>query len=319
MNNEYHVVLGAGPLGLDIVRRLVRQGRRTRLITRSSRPDEPGIEVTQLDASNANHLQRACKDASVLYFCAGSHADRTELYVPLVQGVTEGVARAGCRMVYADNMAAYGPVEGPVREGLPHRPTGVTARARAAAVDHVLVAHRLGRIAADVICSTDFFGPGVTDSILGKRVFEPAVKGGVILFPGEPDVAHSYTYIRDFGRAMVAIGGEAGSFGEIWHIPPSTTRTNRAVIEAIVEMAGQNATCQFIPGWAEKLSGFFNRTSREQQETAYLRRKPWIVQAERLRQRFGFEATPIDEAIGATLDWYRARSTARIDRSAARV
>lgn len=239
--------------------------------------------------------------------------------MPLVQGVTEGVARAGCRLVYADNMAAYGPVDGPVKEGTPHRPTGVTGRARAAAVDHVLVAHGLGRIAADVIRSSDFFGPGVTASLLGRRVFEPAARGGVVRFPGAPDVAHSYTYIRDFGRAMVAIAGEAGSFGRVWHVPPATTCTNRTMVEAIVEEAGKDATCQFVPAWAEKLSGILYRGNREQQDTAYLRQQPWIVQAERLRQRFGFEATSVEEAIGATLDWYHTRSSARLDRSEVRV
>ena len=141
-------------MGLAGVRRLIDLGHPVRLATRSTRTSIPGVEKANLDASEAGMLQKVCRNASVLYFCASSPYGYPELQLPLVQGVTEGVARAGCRLVYADNLYAYGRVSGPVSEDLPHKPVGPKGRARAAAMDHVLGAHRLERISADVICAS---------------------------------------------------------------------------------------------------------------------------------------------------------------------
>jgi len=309
LNNRWHVVLGGGPLGLAVVRRLIDQGRPVRLVTRVSRPSISGVETVNLDASDAGKLHKVCRDASVLYFCASPHHSSIELHVPLVQGVTQGVARAGCRLVYADNLYAYGPVDGPVHEGLPHRPVGAMGRARAAAVNHVMEANRLERIGADVICASDFYGPGVTFALLGDRVFGPAIDGGTVNLLGDPDVPHSYTYIEDFARAMVVIAGEAGSFGQIWHVPEARTLTTRAMLEQILEAAGGSASLRVIPRWLEWSLGVFSRPVRELRETAFQRNQPWVVGANHLRERFGFQPTPIEEAVAATVDWYRLRSS----------
>jgi nucleoside-diphosphate-sugar epimerase len=266
------------------------------------------VETVNLDASDAGKLQKACRDASVLYFCASPPYGSPELLVPLVQGVTQGVARAGCRLVYADNLYAYGRASGPVREGLPHRPLGPKGRARAAAVDHVLEAHRLERIGADVVCASDFYGPGVTCSLLGDRVFRPAIDGGTINLLGDADAPHSYTYIEDFARALVVIAGEAGSFGLIWHVPEAETLTTRDLTERIITAAGGKASCRITPKWLETVMGVFYRPIRELRETAFQRNEPWVVEAKRLQERFGFQPTPIEEAVAATVDWYRLRS-----------
>jgi nucleoside-diphosphate-sugar epimerase len=191
--------------------------------------------------------------------------------VPLVQGVTEGVARAGCRLVYADNLYAYGRVSGPVREDLPHRPVGPKGRARAAAMEHVLEAHRLERIGADVICVSDFYGPGVTFAFLGERVFGPAVVGKMINLLGDPELPHSYTFILDFARAMVVVASEEGSFGQIWHVPEAETLTTREMVERIITAAGGTASYRVAPNWMEWVLGVFSRLIRELRETAYKR------------------------------------------------
>jgi len=70
LNSRWHVVLGGGPLGLAVVRRLIDQGRPVRLATQTTRPTIPGVETVNLDASDAGKLQKVCRDASILYFCA---------------------------------------------------------------------------------------------------------------------------------------------------------------------------------------------------------------------------------------------------------
>jgi nucleoside-diphosphate-sugar epimerase len=182
-------------------------------------------------------------------------------------------------------------------------------------VDHVLEAHRLERIGADVVCASDFYGPGVTFALLGDRVFRPAIDGGTINLLGDADVPHSYTYIEDFAQAIVVIAGEAGSFGQIWHVPEAETLTTRGMVERIIAAAGAGASCRIAPKWLEAVLGVFSKPVRELRETAYQRNEPWVVQANRLKERFGFQPTPIVEAVAATVGWYRLRSSRKAERA----
>ena len=307
MGHGWHVVLGAGPLGLAVAGWLTRQGRLVRLACRSGPAGLPGVECVKMDASDADGVRRLCEAAEVLYFCARPPAGSPETLVLMVQGLVAGLSRAGCRLVYADTFLAYGPVEGPYAEGMPHRPIGPEGRARAAAAAHVLETHRLERLGVDVVRAADFFGPGVTGGWLGERVFVPAMRGGSIYLPAAPEARHGFAYVNDFARTMVGIGGEAGSFGQVWHVPPLMPLSNRELMGKIVELAGTEASCHFIPGWLEALYCVLSKSGRSGRESAFLRDRPVVVESVRLTDRFGFEATPIDEAIERTLDWYRAR------------
>ncbi|MEZ5275692.1 MAG: NAD-dependent epimerase/dehydratase family protein [Opitutaceae bacterium] len=305
MNNPWHVVLGGGPLGMGVADRLIRQGRPVRVATLSSDPDLPGAECVHLDASDADRVHRICADAAVLYFCASPPGDAPDELVLMVQGVTAGLARAGCRLVYAESLLACGPCDPHFQETGRHHPVGPEGRARAAAVAHIMESHRMGRLGVDVVRSSDFFGPKVTRGYLGERVFGPAIRGGSILLRGDPEARHDFSYVDDFARAMVGIGGEAGAFGRIWHTPPVVpSRTNREMIDRIIELAGSGATRHFLPEWLASLEAGLSRQARRHQESAFLRNQPVVVQATRLKMRFGFTATPTDEAIGATIEWY---------------
>jgi nucleoside-diphosphate-sugar epimerase len=45
----------------------------------------------------------------------------------LTQIIADAAAAAGARLVYADNLYAYGPVHGPITEDLPAQPTAKRA------------------------------------------------------------------------------------------------------------------------------------------------------------------------------------------------
>ncbi|MFD8866994.1 NAD-dependent epimerase, partial [Streptomyces sp. NPDC059590] len=51
-----HVVMGFGPAGAATARLLVEQGHSVRVVTRSGRSPEPGIEHVALDAADTERL-----------------------------------------------------------------------------------------------------------------------------------------------------------------------------------------------------------------------------------------------------------------------
>lgn len=143
-----------------------------RVVSRTGRADVPGsVEVLAANVAEAGEAKRACDGAAVVYHCANPpYAKWPELHPPLMEAIIEGAA-ARARLVFGDNLYAYGPVDGPITEGLPYRPTGPNGRTRARIAEVLLRAHEAGRVRATVGRGYDFFGPHAHLSVVGDRIF----------------------------------------------------------------------------------------------------------------------------------------------------
>ncbi|MGH9248268.1 MAG: NAD-dependent epimerase/dehydratase family protein [Acidimicrobiales bacterium] len=203
-----HVVLGTGPLGLAVARHLAARGDRVRVANRGGRADLPeGVEVVAANVAEAGGARRACDGAAVIYHCANPpYARWPELHPPLMRAIIEGSSSAGATLVFGDNLYAYGPVDGPLTEDLPYRAQGPNGRTRARIADDLMAAHEDGRVRASIGRGSDFFGPHAHQSTAGDRVFARAVAGKPAQVLGDPDAAHTVTYLEDFARALVTWG-----------------------------------------------------------------------------------------------------------------
>jgi nucleoside-diphosphate-sugar epimerase len=156
-----HVVLGMGPLGLAVARHLAGRGERVRAVSRSGLTDLPGdVEVFAANVAEDTEVKRACDGAAVVYHCANPpYAKWRELHPPLMQAIIEGAAAAEAKLVFGDNLYAYGRVDGPLTEDMPNRSEGPNGRTRARIGEMLMQAHELGRIRATIGRGSDFFGP----------------------------------------------------------------------------------------------------------------------------------------------------------------
>ena len=103
-----------------------------------------------------------------------------------------------------ENVYLYGPTGGKVlTEDLPYAATTRKGSTRASMAQALLEAHHQGRVRVAIGRASDFFGPGVLDSAAGERVFGPALSGKAVQVLGNPDLAHTYTYIPDIGKGLV--------------------------------------------------------------------------------------------------------------------
>ena len=121
MSDGRAVVLGAGPVGRELVQRLVDDGRDVRVVTRSGSASVPaGVEVVSADISDGHAAATACQDASVVYGCVGmDYTKWPERWPPMMTGMLAGAEAAGARFVFMDNCYMYGPVDVPMTEDLP--------------------------------------------------------------------------------------------------------------------------------------------------------------------------------------------------------
>jgi nucleoside-diphosphate-sugar epimerase len=303
---KLHVVLGTGPLGLAVARSLAAGGERVRAVTRSGRADLPkGVEVLSANVAEPGQAKLACDGAAVVYHCANPpYAKWPELHPPLMEASIEGASSAGAKLIFGDNLYAYGPVDGRLTEGLPQSAAGPNGRTRARISEELMDAHQDGRVRAAIGRGSDFFGPHARQSTVGDQVFAPALAGKAARVLGDPDLPHTVTYIEDFARALVMLGTREEALGGIWHVPNDQTITLRRFVEMVFEETGHPARLQTAPAWGLALAGLFNPTIRAVREQLYQVERPWVVDSSKFEQTFGLRATPLPDAIRATVAWF---------------
>ena len=313
-NEELHVIFGTGAMGMSVMDELMQRGRRrVRMVNRSGRASVPeGVEVLGGDATDEAFARGASQGASVVYFALNPPYDKwSELFPPLQAGVLEGAASAGAKLVAMENLYMYGPTDGrPLTEDLPYAPNTRKGAVRAKMSEELMEAHRSGKVRVAIGRASDAFGPRVLVSAAGEQVFGRAVEGKSAQVAGDPDQPHTYTYAPDIGRGLVILGEREEALGQVWHLPSPETLTTRQFVEMIFEEVGKPARLQAAPKIVLRAMGLFNPGIRETIEMLYEFEEPFVVDHSKFEEAFGEQATPLKEAIGETVRWYRTKRPA---------
>jgi nucleoside-diphosphate-sugar epimerase len=307
-----HVVVGTGPVGLSVVRELRAREHAVRAVNRRGVADlGTGVEVVAADVTDHDAARRACDGAAVVYNCTNApYTDWPTAFPPIWEGVLAGAAAADAVLVCADNLYCYGAVDGPVTEDLPWDADTQKGRTRAEMARRVLDAHDAGVVRAAIGRASDFYGPGVRDSVVGERVFGNLLQGRKAEVLGDPDKPHTYTYVEDFGRALVTLGSDERAWGEVWHVPSPPTLSTREFVELVAEAVGVEPRMRVAPGWLLRLAGVVSPTMRELAELRYEFEEPFVVSHEKFAATFDVEPTTHRAAIDETVAWYRSRDVA---------
>jgi nucleoside-diphosphate-sugar epimerase len=308
---KLHVVFGTGPVGLAVADELARRGERIRMVNRSGRAAAPeGVEVVGGDATDKAFTREASAGAAVVYFALNPPYHRwPELFPSLQDGVLEGAASAGAKLVAMENVYMYGPTGGrPLTEELPYAAETRKGEVRARMSRELFAAHEAGKVRATAGRASDFFGPRVTDSAAGGSVFGRAVAGKAAQVAGNPELPHTYTYAPDIGKGLVTLGEREEALGRAWHLPGSETVSTRRFVEVVFEETGGEFKMQRAPRVLFRAMGLFNPAMREMVEMLYEFEEPFMVDHSAFAEAFADHATPLDEAIRETVRWYRAPS-----------
>jgi nucleoside-diphosphate-sugar epimerase len=304
--SNLHVVVGLGAVGRAVIDELVVRGLPARAVARHSVAGLPaGVEVVEADLTDPAAVRVALAGAVVVYHAASAPYDRwPKLLPPLMHGVIEGAAASRARIVYADNLYAYGAVEGPLTEDLPSRAEGPNGRVRANLADQLMQAHAAGTVWAVIGRASDYYGPRGRQSTAGERLFVPALTGKPAQVLGNPDLPHTFTYLPDFARGLVTLGTHDAALGQIWHVPSAETLSTREFAGLVYEAAGHPSKITVMPSVLLAALALFSPMLRAVEEQQYQRQAPWIVDHSKFAHAFGANVTPHRDAVAATLAWY---------------
>ncbi|AZQ75194.1 NAD-dependent epimerase/dehydratase family protein [Streptomyces abikoensis] len=307
-----HVVIGFGPAGAATARLLAERGHSVRVVTRSGRSPEPGIEHVALDAADSERLSEAVRGAAALYSCAAPPYHRwASEWPPLASSLCAAAEDTGAVLVMLGNLYGYGPVNGhgPMTEELPLAATGPKGRVRAAVWEQARKLHEQGRIKAVEVRASDFFGPVVTDGgHLAARVVPRLLRGKAVSTLGNPDAPHSWSYLPDVAAALVEVAGEERAWGRAWHVPTEPALSVRDMVGRLADQAGTGPVAvRGLPPAVLGVASVFSPLIRELKEIRYQFDRPFVIDASAYEAAFAVRATPVAEQVKATVDWWRER------------
>jgi hypothetical protein len=192
------------------------------------------------------------------------------------------------------------------------RGRGSRSTTRVQMSEELFAAHRSGKVRVASVRASDLFGPHVTESLVGERLFGPLLAGKQAQLFANPDLPHSVSYIQDVGQALVNVGAHDAALGRAWHAPNAPTVTLREFVRMLGEEAHLAPQVSAPPRAVTRallpLLGLAVPALRGLTENLYIGYEPYIVDHSAYTQAFGDHATPLREAIRATVQWYRTHA-----------
>jgi nucleoside-diphosphate-sugar epimerase len=314
------VIGGTGGFGFGVAQELRQGGHRVRALVRREGPAVArlaanGIEIQLGDAQDRSHLAVAVADAAIVVHAINYPYQQWE---PALREVSAKIIAAtrevGARLVFPGNVYGFGAeTSRAIPEGTAQEATTRKGRLRAELEFMIERATDDGRMRALIVRAGDYFGPSVRNGLV-DRIFGHAIAGRAIAVLGDPRAAHQWSYLPDVARLatqLLALGDALQPFEVVHHAGHVATRQEDFLRAAALAAGGAKVAIRALPWWQIRLASWVEPQLRELLELRYLFDGAVILDDPRRRQLLpDFAPTPLEAAIAATLDSYRAAAVA---------
>jgi nucleoside-diphosphate-sugar epimerase len=293
----FHVVVGAGPTGSATASLLAESGDDVRVVTRrGTGPSHSRIELVAADATQ--ELGPLVSGADTLINCAAPPYTRLPEETPALSAALLSAAeKSGAVYVNLSNTYGYGPVESPQRDDLPLRPTTIKGQVRATMFLDGLAAHEAGRLRFAEVRPADFLGAGAV-SMFTLLVCPPVLAGREVVFPGDLDSPHSWSYTVDTARTLVAVARSESAWGQAWHTPSVSDLSVRAIVARFAEVAGRPAPAvREMTALELHTAALADPVMAETTEMQYLYQRSTVMDWSRTAVELGLKPTPLDDVL----------------------
>lgn len=311
-----HVIVGAGPVGIALARRLTAEGHPVRVATRSGRATGvPGAESVAVDASDADALTAVVEGAEVLYNCAnpGPYPAWERQWPPLAAAILTAAEHAGAVLVAASNLYGYGPVTAPMTRSTPLHPSDHKGTLRVRMWEEALAAHEAGRARVTEARASDYIGPELPiSSGMLARYANATLSGKTASVFADPDQPHTWTAIDDVAATLAALGRNEEAWGSAWIVPSNPPQSVRQVLQSLHECCSlPEPRLRQVPRWVLRAGGLVVPLLREVTGILYQFDAPFIADGSETTERLGVEPTPWEHVVEPTARAWHARATGK--------
>ncbi|MDR6224502.1 NAD-dependent epimerase/dehydratase family protein [Desmospora profundinema] len=281
---------GSGGMGQYVVRELIKEGYRVRVVARGKekirkRLHDVEVDVRMGDAADSSFARRACEGSSLVFHSIGfPYPEWEEKQIPVMQSLLKGASGEGRRFVLVHPVYAYGhPVTNLVSEEHPTRPKTKKGNIRLKMEQMLQEAHDRGDVEGVIARFPDFYGPHVCNSYL-DYILSTALTKNKVHWVGPLETKREYIYVPDGAKALIklALSGQAG--GGAWNIG-GREYAGTEILKAIGKVLDKDLSGRSVPRWGLRLMGWI-----------------FLLDSAKYQKQFGsIPVTPLDEGIRETL------------------
>ena len=299
-------ILGAnGVIGNELSKLLPQYTDKVRQVSRHPKKVNASDETFAADLLNARAVSNAVAGSEVAYLVAGLKYDAqvwAEQWPTVMRNAIDACKRHGTKLVFFDNVYAYGKVDGVMTEDTPYNPCSKKGEVRARIATVLMDEVKRGELQAMIVRAADFYGPGAALSLTHSTVHERIKAKKTPQWIGDANAVHTFTYTPDAGRSVALLGNTPSAYGQVWHaLTSKEPMSGEAYVRIACELAGQPFKVQVAPRWMLGLMGLFVPVLRENMEMLYQFEHDYRFDSSKLEQAFNVQATGYREGIQAAL------------------
>ena len=300
-------ILGStGVIGTEVAKNLVQFTDRIRLVSRDPKPVNPNDEPITADLTDARQVVNAVRGSKIVYLTAGLKYDYRvwQAQWPLImQNVLDACRKENAKLVFFDNVYAYGKVNGWMTEETPYLTETRKGEVRAEIAEMLMEETRRGNLQAMIVRAADFYGPGVKNSFFNMMVVETLKQGKKAQWMVSDKFKHSLTYTPDAGKATALLGNTPSAYNQIWHLPADKNAlTGKEYINLVASALKIIPKTTVLSKWMIWMAGLTNGIIRETVEMLYQYDSDYLFDSSKFDNAFSFKTTTYEEGIKAAVE-----------------
>jgi nucleoside-diphosphate-sugar epimerase len=299
-------ILGAnGTIALELSKHLPQYTTKIRQVSRHPKKVNATDETISADFLNYEQTEKAVAGSEVAYLLAGLPYKTSlwqEQWPKLMKNVIDACKKHGTKLVFFDNVYAYGLVKGVMTEDTPFNPTSKKGEVRAKVATMLLDEIKSGNLSGMIIRGADFYGPNALLSLTHQMVTTKLKEKKSSQWVGDIKKIHTFTYTPDVGKATAILGNTSSAYNQTWHAPTSKEKiTGEQYVKIASELMGRPNKVQALPKFGVQLLGLFIPVLREFIEMMYQYENDYIFDSSKFEKAFNLQATEYKVGIAESL------------------
>lgn len=299
-------ILGAnGVIATELSKHLPNYTQQIRQVSRNPKKVNASDEIMSADLLNYDQTERAVAGSKIVYLVAGlpykTSLWQTE-WPTLMRNVIDACKKHNSKLVFFDNVYAYGYVNGIMTEATPFNPTSKKGEVRAKIATLLLDEINAKNLEAMIVRGADFYGPNALLSLTHSTVTEKLRAAKTSQWTGDPKKIHTFTYTPDAGKSVAILGNTASAYNQTWHALTSPEKiTGEQYIRMACEIMNRPYKLQALPKFGVQVLGLFIPVLREFVEMMYQYENDYIFDSSKFEKAFNIKATDYKVGIAQTL------------------
>jgi nucleoside-diphosphate-sugar epimerase len=300
-------ILGAnGVIARELSKNLANYTKEIRQVSRHPKKANDTDQLFSADLLDYAQVEKAVAGSEVTYLLAGLVYKATvwqDQWPRVMRNVLDACKKHNTKLVFFDNVYAYGRVNGDMTEETPFNPTSKKGEVRAKIATMLLEEVKAKNLDAMIVRAADFYGPGALLSLTHQSVTMKLKSNSSPQWIGNPKAIHTFTYTPDAGKTVAILGNTPTAYNQTWHALTSKEKiTGEEYVKIACEIMKKPYKLQALPAWGVSVLGLFIPVLREFKEMMYQFEHDYIFDSTKFEKAFDQTATSYKEGISKTLE-----------------